>query len=110
MISGFGVAGFVRAGWAKAGPPGPWWGPILGLLGLTGLALVGVHFLAPAPVFGQPVLYLAAVLLTAIAVLAALVPGTMADRSFWCGVLGAPVFPAIGGWATVAATTVFRHI
>lgn len=37
-----GVAGFVWAGWAQAGPPRPWWLFVLGLLGLTGLALVAV--------------------------------------------------------------------
>lgn len=74
------------------------------------LAAVGIHFFALAPVFAQPVLYLAAVLLTAIAVIAAVAPDSWADRSFWCGVLGAPVFLSIGVWSTAAASAAFRNI
>lgn len=72
------------------------------------LAVVGIHFLALAPVFGQPVLYLAGSLLTAIAVVAVLLPESYAERSFWCGILGAPVFLAIGLWTAVAAGMAFR--
>ncbi len=74
------------------------------------LAVVGIHFFALAPVFAQPVLYLAAVLLTAVAILAALVPAGSVERSFWCGVLGAPVFLVIGAWSVAAAGTTFRHL
>ncbi len=68
------------------------------------LGVVGVHFIALAPVFDQPVLYLAAALLTAIAVVAASVPRGPVARSFWCGVLSAPVFLGIGLWSTVSAS------
>lgn len=71
------------------------------------LVVVGIHFFALAPVFAQPVLYLAAVLLTTIAIVAALVPAGSIARSFWCGLLGAPVFVAIGVWCTFAAKAVF---
>lgn len=72
------------------------------------LAVVGVHFFALAPVFAQPVLYLAAVLLTTAAIVAAVVPSGSTARSFWCGLLGAPVFVAVGAWCTFAARAVFR--
>ena len=64
------------------------------------LLVVGVHFFALAGVFGQPVLHLVAVLLSAAAVVAALVPVSVAAHSFWCGVLAAPVFLGIGLWCT----------
>lgn len=70
------------------------------------LLVVGVHFFALAVVFGQPVLHLAAVLLSAAALVAASVPSSLAARSFWCGLLGAPVFLAIGLWsASTGAST-----
>lgn len=74
------------------------------------LAVVGIHFLALAPVFAQPVLYLAAVLLTAIAIVAAFVRSRSVARSFWCGLLGAPVFVAIGVWCTLAASANFGDV
>lgn len=74
------------------------------------LGVVGVHFFALAPVFAQPVLYLAAVLLTAVAIVASLVPASSVERSFWCGILGAPVFLTIGMWVLVAASTTFRNV
>lgn len=66
------------------------------------LAIVGVHFFALAVVFGQPVLHLAGVLLTLIAVLAFVLPRETAAPSFWCGILGAPVFLVIGLWCLLA--------
>jgi hypothetical protein len=63
------------------------------------LLVVGLHFFALAGVFGQPVLHLAAVLLSAGALVAAFVPPSLAARSFWCGLLGAPVFLALGLWS-----------
>ena len=66
------------------------------------LAVVGVHFVALAVVFQQPVLHLAAATLTMIAVVAALLRVEAVAPSFWCGILGAPVFLAIGGWCLVA--------
>lgn len=73
------------------------------------LTVVGIHFFALAPVFAQPVLYLAAVLLTTIAIVVALVPVVSIARSFWCGLLGAPVFLAIGAWCTSAASVGFHE-
>lgn len=72
------------------------------------LGMVGVHFFALAPVFVQPVLYLAAILLTSVAIIAALVPATAVERSFWCGILGAPVFLALGAWTTIGARATLR--
>jgi len=68
------------------------------------LAIVGVHFFALAPVLGQPVLFIPAVLLTLIAVGAAVLPASDVAHSFWCGVVGAPVFLAIGAWCGVVGT------
>ena len=69
------------------------------------LAVVGVHFVALAVVFQQPVLHLAAAVLTIVAVVAAVLPVQGVAPSFWCGILGAPVFLAIGGWCLVAGRT-----
>ncbi|HHX46815.1 Uncharacterised protein [Brevibacterium casei] len=66
------------------------------------LAIVGVHFFALAVVFGQPVLHLAGLLLTIVAVLAFVLPRDTAAPSFWCGILGAPVFLGIGLWCLLA--------
>jgi hypothetical protein len=69
------------------------------------LGVVGVHFFALAVVFGQPVLHLAAVLITAVAIVAAL-RRSSAARSFWCGLLAAPIFLAIGTWCAVVGAGV----
>ncbi|MGB3594863.1 MAG: hypothetical protein WA994_11870 [Ornithinimicrobium sp.] len=74
------------------------------------LAVVGVHFIALAPVFDQPVLYLAAVLLTAIAIVAASMPRGRVARSFWCGLISSPVFLGIGVWSAVAASDAFARL
>ncbi|WP_210604244.1 hypothetical protein [Brevibacterium oceani] len=66
------------------------------------LAIVGIHFFALAVVFGQPVLHVAALALTIVAVLAFVLPRELAAPSFWCGLLGAPVFLAIGLWCLLA--------
>jgi hypothetical protein len=66
------------------------------------LAIVGIHFFALAVVFGQPVLHLAGGLLTALAIVAAFLPRDFAAPSFWCGLIGAPIFLAIGAWCLVA--------
>src|SRR5699024_3812981 len=66
------------------------------------LAIVGIHFFALAVVFAQPVLHLAGVLTTIIAILAFFLPRELAAPSFWCGILGAPVLLAIGLWCLLA--------
>jgi len=72
------------------------------------LAIVGIHFFALAPVLGQPVLFIPAVLLTLIAVGAAVLPASDVAHSFWCGVLGAPVFLAVGAWCGIVGTAAVR--
>lgn len=72
------------------------------------LAVVGVHFFALGAVFHQPVLHIAALLLTGIAVLAALVTEGDIAPSFWCGVLGSPVFLVVGGSCVRAGRGMFR--
>lgn len=71
------------------------------------LAVVGIHFVALALVFGQPVLHLAGALLVAVAALAALNPWAHPAASFWCGVLGAPVFLVVGAWCTTVGRRTF---
>lgn len=66
------------------------------------MAVVGIHFFALAVVFGQPVMHLAGALITAVAIVAAFLPREVAAPSFWCGLLGAPVFLAIGAWCLFA--------
>ena len=61
------------------------------------LLVVGVHFFPLAVLFGQGVLAIAAVLLVAAAVLAYLLRRRAAP-SFWCAILGAPVFVIVGAW------------
>lgn len=66
------------------------------LIAPLALAVVGIHFYPLASVFAQPILYVVATLVT-IAAIVAVVPKTdRAARSFWCGVLAAPVFLAAG--------------
>lgn len=60
------------------------------------LLVVGIHFFPLAWVFGQPILFLAAALVSAAAVAAALLPRKNCAPSFWCGILGGPIFLAIG--------------
>ncbi len=64
------------------------------------LAVVGIHFLPLAWVFGQPLLVLVGVALAVVAVLVALVPVEGIGRSFWCGIIAAPVLLATGAWST----------
>ncbi|WP_167193496.1 hypothetical protein [Brevibacterium pigmentatum] len=66
------------------------------------LAIVGIHFFALAVVFDQPVLHLAGLLLTIVTVVAFILPRETAAPSFWCGILGAPVFLGIGLWCLLA--------
>lgn len=73
------------------------------------LVVVGIHFLALAPVFGQQVLYLAGALLSAAAIFAMLLPESSIERSFWCGILGSPIFLGFGIWTATAAGSILVH-
>jgi hypothetical protein len=66
------------------------------------LLIVALHFIALSWVFGQSVLNLAAALLVVVAVVSALLPKRLAAPSFWCGILGTPVFLGLGTWCAVA--------
>lgn len=73
------------------------------LIAPPAMMVVGLHFVPLAFVFGQPILMLAAILLTAVGVAALFLPRTIAAPSFWCGALGGPVFLAVGVTSLVAA-------
>jgi hypothetical protein len=60
------------------------------------LAVVGIHFIPLGWVFMQPIFVLTGVLVTIAAVVAGLVPDKTAARSFWCGILGAPILLGVG--------------
>lgn len=68
------------------------------------MAIVGVHFVPLAWVFGQPVLFIAGMLLIGISVIAAYLPDKVAARSFWCGIFGSGVLLIIG---TISAVVGF---
>jgi hypothetical protein len=70
------------------------------------LVIVGLHFFPLAAVFAQPVLYAVASLLTAVGVSGFFVSRRLATPSFWCGVLAAPIFLAVGAWALVTGLSV----
>jgi hypothetical protein len=72
------------------------------LVAAPAMVVVGIHFVPLAFVFGQPILIVAAVLLTAVGVVAFFLPRRVAAPSFWCGVLGGPVFLAVGATTLVA--------
>lgn len=67
------------------------------------LLVVGVHFFPLAFVFGQPIILATAVLITAAAVAAALLPREHCAPSFWCGILAGPIFLVVG---TICALSV----
>lgn len=67
------------------------------------LAVVGIHFIPLAWVFVQPVFVYTGVLVTVAAVVAALVPDKDAARSFWCGIVAAPMLLIVGTLSTVTA-------
>ncbi|MCI1018651.1 hypothetical protein HWD99_08460 [Microbacterium sp. C5A9] len=67
------------------------------------LAVVGIHFIPLAWVFMQPVFVFAGVLLTVAAAVAALVPDRDAARSFWCGIVAAPILLIVGVSCAVIA-------
>ncbi|MGW8482464.1 hypothetical protein ACWGJP_04955 [Microbacterium sp. NPDC055903] len=66
------------------------------------LAVVGIHFLPLAWVFGQPIFFVTGVLVTAVAVLAVFLPDDKAARSFWCGALGGAVLLVSGAICAIA--------
>ncbi|NNC12357.1 hypothetical protein HII28_10770 [Planctomonas sp. JC2975] len=85
--------------------------PLVGLERLVApyiLLIVGVHFFALAVVFKQNVLHLAGAVLVVVAVIAAIIPTGVAANSFWCGIVGGPVFLIIGAWCTVAGRRVLK--
>lgn len=59
------------------------------------LLVVGVHFFPLAFVFAQPIMFVTAVLITAAAIAAAVLPRTRCAPSFWCGILAGPIFLAV---------------
>jgi hypothetical protein len=73
------------------------------LIAPPAMIVVGLHFVPLAFVFGQPILMLAAVLLTAVGFAAFFLPRTVAAPSFWCGVFGGPVFLAVGATCLISA-------
>ncbi|MFB7892003.1 hypothetical protein ACFC1I_07385 [Microbacterium sp. NPDC056044] len=79
----------VRAGWSDFVSPAL-------------LALVGLDLVVLAPALHQPFLFVPAVLLIGVAGWALFAPSDDVARSFWCGILGAPVFLAAGAWAALA--------
>ncbi|WP_157432160.1 hypothetical protein [Agromyces italicus] len=66
------------------------------------LAVVGIHFLPLAWVFGQPILAVTGALVTIVAAFATRPPLTIAARSFWCGIVGGPIL-LISGAVCAAA-------
>lgn len=66
------------------------------------LIVVGVHFFPLGFVFGQGILFVAGVLVTAAGVAALVWRRRDVAPSFWCGILAGPVFVLIG--ALAAAT------
>ena len=67
------------------------------------LAVVGIHFIPLAWVFAQPILAVAGVLMAVVAVVAALVPDKVAARSFWCGIIAAPILLGVGTACAIIA-------
>lgn len=60
------------------------------------LAVVGIHFIPLAWVFGQPIYVVTGVVATAIAIAAGFAPDKVAARSFWCGFLGGGTMLVVG--------------
>lgn len=65
------------------------------------LAVVGIHFVPLAFVFGQPIHAVVGVVLFFVAVVSVLLPAERVARSFWCGILAAPVLLIAGGVCAV---------
>lgn len=60
------------------------------------LAIVGIHFIPLGWVFMQPIFVVTGIVVTLVAVLAVLVSDKPAARSFWCGILAAPILLGVG--------------
>lgn len=71
------------------------------------LAVVGIHFIPLAGVFQQPVFVFAGALMAIAALAAALVPDKDAARSFWCGIVAAPILLLVG---TMCAAIAFGRL
>ncbi|SFR88981.1 hypothetical protein SAMN04487846_0300 [Microbacterium sp. cf046] len=69
------------------------------------LTIVGLHFVPLAFVFGQSIIMIAAILITAVGVAAAFLPQRIAAPSFWSGILAAPIFLLLGAIALVAGAS-----
>ena len=95
------VACAALAVWANVAGRGDLIAPLI-------LAVVGIHFLPLAAVFGQPIMAWAGGALTLVAVVAAVVPASGTARSFWCGIVGAPIFLIAGGVCLVAGIAELR--
>ncbi|GAA1933616.1 hypothetical protein GCM10009775_26930 [Microbacterium aoyamense] len=67
------------------------------------LLIVGLHFFPLAFVFGQPIMFVTAILITAAAIAAALLPREKCAPSFWCGILAGPIFLTIGTICALSA-------
>lgn len=72
------------------------------------LLVVGIHFVPLAFVFAQPIMAITGAVLAIVAIVVALVPTGSIARSFWCGVLAAPLLLAVGAWSTVIGLAAFR--
>lgn len=58
--------------------------------------------------FGQPLLVVTGIILAVAAVLIALLPVEGIGRSFWCGIVAAPVLLAAGAWSTLVGMHALR--
>lgn len=67
------------------------------------LIAVGVHFFPLAFVFGQPMVFVVGLLVTAVGIIAFFLPRGIAAPSFWCGVLAGPVYVVFGAIALFTA-------
>ena len=70
------------------------------------LVIVGLHFVPLAFVFGQPIILVAAALITVAGVVSFFLPRRIAAPSFWCGILAAPTFLVLGAVALVGRGSV----
>lgn len=66
------------------------------------LLIVGVHLLPLALVFEQWILFIAGLLVAAAGIAAMILPRKDNAPSFWCGILGAPIFLAAGAVCLIA--------